>query len=101
MANRARAKLVTIVAAEEMQDRLEGELARLGVRAYTLFRTDGHGTHGRRRRGAFEVGNIRVEAVVPPPVAEAVLDYVAGEAASSALIAFAHDVDAVPAAHFV
>ncbi len=99
MANRARMKLVTIVASSEMRDRLEAQVVRLGAKGFTTLGTDGRGAHGKHRRGMFDSGNVRIEAIVAPGVADAMLDYVAG-LADQEVVAFAHDVDAVPAAHF-
>jgi nitrogen regulatory protein PII len=100
MLDKAHAKLVTIIASSELQDRLETDLRRLGAPAYTLFPVDGHGKHRTRRRGLLESGNVRFEAVVSIPVAEAVLEYVEREAESAHLLAFSHDVDAVPRNRF-
>ncbi len=52
-------------------------------------------------RGIFDIGNIRLEAVVAPAKAEAILAYLAQLAEEFDIVAFAQDVDALPSKHFV
>lgn len=99
--DKARVKLVTIIASAELEDRLEKDLHELGASGYTICRVNGCGKHGVQKRGIFEIGNVRVEAVVSETVAEALLDRVARAAKWGAIVAFAQDVDAVPREHFL
>lgn len=97
---RAHIRLVTIIAASELRDRLRQELLRLGASSYSVSRVEGRGEHGTRTRDAFDDGNIRFEALVTKPVAESILDYAATTSESQPIIAFAQDVEAVPQRHF-
>ena len=100
MADKAHVKLVTIIAASFAYDRLQRMLHDLGVRHFTISAADGRGTHGRHERGIFGDGNLRLETIVSPSVADAILDRAAVEAESAELVAFAYDAVAVPSAHF-
>lgn len=100
MTQRAHVRLVTIIAASEAQDRIKREILNLGAVRYTVSRVDGHGQHGTSRRGMFEDGNIRFELIVSNAMADIVLDHAAKLAESVPLVAFAHDVEAVPRANF-
>jgi nitrogen regulatory protein P-II 2 len=100
MVDKARVKLVTVIASYEMQERVEQDLERLGARGYTVTLANGRGEHGVRNRGFFEIGNVRVEALVSPAVADAVLEHFAKEAPLRQWLAFAQDVEAVPMRHF-
>jgi nitrogen regulatory protein PII len=97
----ARVKLITIIFPVECQDRLGEALVRLGAGGYTVSTVDGRGQSGRRIRGFFDVGNMRMETIVAQGQAEAILTYLAGEAETIHLVAFSQDVDAVPRKHFV
>jgi nitrogen regulatory protein PII len=100
MTQRAHVRLVTIIVASEVQDRVKRELLGLGAGGYTVSRVDGHGLHGTSQRGVFEDGNIRFEVIVSKAMADIVLDHAAKLGESVPLIAFAHDVEAVPRANF-
>lgn len=100
MVDTARAKLITIIASSELQDRLEHDLRRLGATGYSVWKVDGRGQKGPRTRGMFDIGNVRIETVVALAKAEAILAHLAGVAETVELIAFSHDVDALPAKHF-
>jgi nitrogen regulatory protein PII len=100
MTDTAHVKLITIIASSELQDRLEKELRRLGASGYTITKVDGRGEHGPRTRGMFDIGNVRIETVVAPDVAEVILAHLAKEAEAYEFLAFAHDVEAVPRKHF-
>jgi len=101
MADTARAKLITLIASSELQDRLEHDLRKLGATGYTDFRVNGHGQHGPRTRGMFDIGNVRIEAIVASEKAEAILDHFARQAETLGIIAFCQDVEAIPRKHFV
>jgi len=100
MTQRAHVKLVTVIAASELRERLRQELVQLGASSYSVSRVEGRGEHGLRSRDAFDDGNIRFEALVTKPVAEAILDYAAKTSESQPVIAFAQDGEAVPRKHF-
>jgi nitrogen regulatory protein PII len=100
MVDVARMKLITIIATSELLDRCERNLRRLGASGYTVSKVDGRGRHGPRTRGMFDVGNVRIETLVPPEIAQAILAHLAKEAETTELIAFAQDVEAVPGKHF-
>lgn len=88
-------KLVTVVAEAVLEDYLIGDLKRLGARGYTLSRVEGEGSRG-TRVGDVAGGNIRLEVVVGPAVAEAILQHLADTYfAHYAIIAFAADVQVV------
>ena len=57
--------------------------------------------NGPRTRGLFDIGNIRLETIVPPEKAEAILAHLARQAETLDMVAFSLDVDAVPRKHFV
>lgn len=97
---RAHVRLVTIIVASEVQERVKRELLGLGAAGYTVSRVEGHGQHGASKRTLFEDGNIRFEFIVSHALADVVLDHATKLAESVPLIAFAHDVEAVPRANF-
>jgi sugar/nucleoside kinase (ribokinase family) len=97
---KAHVRLVTIVAASEVESRMKRELTSLGVTRYTVSRVDGAGQHGTSERGLFEDGNVRFDLLVNHAVADALLDRAAILGESLPLIAFAHDVEAVPCGRF-
>jgi nitrogen regulatory protein PII len=96
-----RVKLVAIVASAELQDRLIEDLQKLGMAGFTLSTTSGRGHHGTRMRGLFEMGNVRIETLVPADVASAMLQCIVEDYHGQSVIAFTHDVDAAPADRFV
>jgi nitrogen regulatory protein PII len=100
MVDTAHVKLITIIASSELQERLEKDLRRLGASGYTVSQVDGRGQHGPRTRGMFDIGNVRIETIVAPAIAEAILTHLARQAEVFEVVAFAQDVDAVPRNHF-
>jgi nitrogen regulatory protein PII len=100
MADTVRAKLITIIASAELQDQLEENLRSLGASGYNSIRIDGHGQTRPRIRGLFEMGNVRIETIVRPVAAEAILAHFAQQARGTDLIAFSQDIDAVPSSRF-
>ncbi len=65
-------KLVTVIAEPAVEHRLTGELLALGATGFTVV--EGRGEGSRHRHAAeFPGAVVRVEAVVPPAVADAVL----------------------------
>ena len=97
----AKVKLVTIIASSELQDRIIEDLRQAGAGGYTIARASGGGLHGPRMRGMWDTGNVRIESLVSADVAERVLEHVAEAYADLPFIAFAVDVEAVPAEHFL
>jgi hypothetical protein len=96
----AKVKLVTIVTAEELLDGLAGRLKMLGTSGYTVVRADGYGLHGPRRASFLALANVRVEILLRPADAQRLLELLAHDYESGQLVAFSHDVEAVPKAHF-
>jgi nitrogen regulatory protein PII len=95
-----KAKLVTIIASSEFVDRLAETLRSLGARGYTMTDARGRGVHGPRGLSFFDAGNARIETIVPAAVADKILEHIVKDYAGDEIIAFSHDVDAVPKAHF-
>jgi nitrogen regulatory protein PII len=92
-------KLVTIIISSELLDRLVAGLKAFGVPGYTSVAVDGHGLHGSRTRNAFDSGNVRLETVVTPALAQTLLEYLAMEYASFDILTFTQDVDVLPRPH--
>ena len=101
MVDTVRAKLVTVIAPAEFQDRLGEALVRLGSGGYTAWLADGRGQSGKRLRAFFQISNIRMETIVSQEQAEAILAHMAAEAEQIHVVAFSQDVEAVPRKHFV
>jgi hypothetical protein len=88
-------KLVTVVAASELWDRLEADLRRLGVTGYTLVSASGRGGHGRREPSLLVTGNVRVETLVSAELADTIFGHLARTYPGRELTAYVHDVDAL------
>jgi nitrogen regulatory protein PII len=101
MVNSVRAKLITIIAAAEFEERLAQDLIRLGAGGYTTSLVDGRGKSGQRIRSFFKISNVRLETIVPSEMAEAILAHFSQVAETLDIVAFCHDVDAIPRKHFV
>jgi hypothetical protein len=97
----ARIKLVTIVAGAELVDGLEEHLQSLGTSGYTITHGGGRGRSGSREHGWLLTGNVRIETLVCPGDARTLMEHLAREYAGRPVIAFSHDVDAIPREHFV
>lgn len=69
-------KLVVIIAEDELEPRLTKEITSLGARGYTASRVRGEGWHG-ARKSEWEGENVRIETIVPEPVADSILARVA------------------------
>jgi nitrogen regulatory protein P-II 2 len=67
-------RLVTIVTERILSDRLIRDLRALGAKGYTLSKVSGEGSRG-IRAAEWEGQNIKIEAVVSPEVASAVMDH--------------------------
>jgi nitrogen regulatory protein PII len=88
-------KLVTIVAEGFLEEKLVREVKKLGARGYTITPARGEGSRG-VRISEWEGGNIRLETIVSPAVADKILERLA-EAyfANYAVIAFVDTVEVV------
>jgi hypothetical protein len=96
----ASVKLVTIIASSELQDRLIDDLRGAGATGYTISRASGGGLHGPRKVGILEAGNVRIETLAAADVAQRVLDRVVRNYEGLSLVAFVHDVEALPRERF-
>jgi hypothetical protein len=96
----AKVKLVVIVAAAELLDGLEERVKAVGATGHTLILTDGRGKHGPSKRGLMGAGNVRIDVLLRAAAAQRLLEELASAYADRPLMAFSHDVDAIPAAHF-
>jgi hypothetical protein len=96
----AKVRVVTIFAAEELLDGLTAHLRASGASGYTFNRADGQGLHGPSRSGLLAVGNVRIEILLPPAAARALLEQLARVYRGRELIAFSYEVDAIPRGHF-
>jgi nitrogen regulatory protein PII len=96
----AKIRVVTIVATAELQERLEKDLVALGARGLTIGKVDGRGSHGIRRAGILDRANVRIETLVTGAVAEKILECVVKGYDGQEIVAYAHDVEAVPKKRF-
>ena len=71
--------LLTIVCEAVLEPFLEEELPPLGVTGYTITDARGLGTHGRRTGAWRKEGNIRVDILCSPDLAERVAAHLRGE----------------------
>jgi hypothetical protein len=97
----AKVKLVTVIASSEVQDRLVADMRKLGATGYTISMVSGGGAHGPRTRGWWDSGNVRIETLVAAEVAASILQKVANSYEELSIVAFMHDVEAVPREHFL
>lgn len=67
--------LVTVVAEAVLEKRLLRDLRTLGVSGFTVTPAHGEGSRG-SRTGDIEGGNVRVETIVHPDLAAAILHHV-------------------------
>lgn len=86
---------ITIVGEALLEDRLLAELGGLGARGFTITDTRGQGARGIRAID-WEGRNVRIETIVSPEVADAILAHVAANYfAHYAVIAWVEDVEVV------
>ncbi|MCP5279191.1 MAG: transcriptional regulator [Thiobacillus sp.] len=71
--------LLTIVCEAVLEPFLEEELPHLGVTGYTITDARGLGTHGRRTGAWRKEGNIRVDILCDPGLAERVAEHLRRE----------------------
>jgi nitrogen regulatory protein PII len=66
-------KLVTVICEALAREPLVRLLTECGAHGYTVFPVEGAGAKGGRPGDIAEYGNIQLEAIVPPAVAEVLL----------------------------
>jgi nitrogen regulatory protein P-II 2 len=88
-------KLVTIIAEAVLEEHLIRDLRRLGAKGYTIGSVRGEGNRG-VHASDWAGHNLRIEVLAPPPVAERIVEYIAGNYFSNyAVIAYLADVAVV------
>jgi len=70
-------KLVTIVTERILEDRLLRKIEALGAKGYTLTQATGKGSRG-VRASEWEGPDTRIETLVSPTVADAIVEHVSG-----------------------
>lgn len=90
-----RAKLITIVCGNELEERVASDLMRAGAKGYTVSRATGRGRHGTRRVGIDDGANVRIEAVIALSDVPKMVD-VLERFHDDALMAYMQDVDVFP-----
>ena len=86
-------KLVTIVCEAYAKDAVTKVLREVGAQGYTVFPVEGEGSHGKRPADIPEFANIQIEVIVPPAVAEQLLETLGRDLfARYAMVAFESDV---------
>ncbi len=100
MSASAKVRLVTVIAAFETEARLLKDLGALGVKGFTLGKVTGRGVHGRRMSGLTDAPNLRIEMLVTAGLATRILDRIVSRYDDQPVLAYVHDVEAVPVEHF-
>lgn len=86
-------KRVTIVTEAFARDPIKRFLAEVGAHGYTIFAVEGSGAQGERPADIAEFGNIQVEVILQPAVAEKLLERLRREFFPRyAMIAYESDV---------
>lgn len=86
-------KLVTVICEAHATEAVKTLLRECGAHGCTLFEVEGEGTHGHRPADIREFANIQVEVIVPPGVAERLLNRLQQDFFPRyAMIAFESDV---------
>ena len=86
-------KLVTIICETLAREPVTRLLDEVGAHGYTLFAVEGKGAQGQRPGDSAEFGNIQLEVIVPPAVAEQLLQRLQAEFFPRfAMIAYEADV---------
>lgn len=94
-APRASLRLVTIIGEAVLEERLLRDLRALGARGWTTSHVRGEGSRG-TRTSSLEGGNVRLETLVSPEIAERILDHMAEHYFPHfAVVAFAQTVEVV------
>jgi nitrogen regulatory protein PII len=69
-------RMVTIVTEAALERALVGELESLGVRGFTIMDARGKGSRGLRQSDWAQEGNIRVEVICDPALADSIAERV-------------------------
>ena len=86
-------KLVTVVCEALLEERVVGILRACGAHGHTAFSVRGSGSQGERSADIIETGNVQVEVIVKPIVAETVLERLRRELFDDyAIVAYENDV---------
>ncbi len=89
-------KLVTIIAEPALEHRLTSEIKELGASGFSVTEGRGEGSRGGSRGVDVPGSHVRLEALVPPEVAERIVEHVARHYfADYSLIAYTTDVEVV------
>ena len=89
-------KLVTIVVEPALEHRLTGEIRGLGATGFSIVDGHGAGTRGGSRGIDVPGSNVRIETLVPAPVAARIVDHLAHHYfAVASLVAYVADVSVV------
>lgn len=67
-------KLVTIVCEAYAKEAVTKLLREVGAQGYTLFSVEGDGSRGKRPADIPEYANIQIEVILPPSVADSLLE---------------------------
>lgn len=67
-------KLVTIVCEAYAKEAVTKLLREVGAQGYTLFSVEGDGSRGKRPADIPEYANIQIEVILPPLVADSLLE---------------------------
>jgi nitrogen regulatory protein P-II 2 len=67
-------KLVTVICEALAREPLIRLLEQVGAHGFTLFPVEGEGAQGRRSAEIEELANIQVEIILPPEVAQKLMD---------------------------
>jgi hypothetical protein len=100
MVETAKVTLVTVIATFELEDRLVEDLKALGVKGHVLGRVHGRGLHGARMAGLVDSPDMRIEMLVAPALAKRILRRIVDKYADLPILAFTHEVEAVPVEQF-
>jgi nitrogen regulatory protein PII len=86
-------RMVTIVTEAALERALVTELEALGVRGFTITDARGKGSRGTRKSDWVQEGNIRVEVICDPVLADRIAEHVRDKFyANYAMILFMQDV---------
>lgn len=86
-------KLVTIICESVLEERVIEILRECGAHGHTAFPVRGSGNQGERSADIMECGNVQIEVIAKPSVAEAMLQKLRTELFSAyAMIAYESDV---------
>lgn len=94
-------QLVTIIAAQELEDQLLHEIKALGARGYTVAQVRGQGIHG-ARASEYEGENVRIETIVDSRTAQRIEEEIARRYFSEwAIVLYATQISVLRPGRFV